>query len=81
MFRMRRDDPKIPQVYRTDRMVIEGGNWFFYTREKTLEGPFEGEIEAYNQLRHYIKAVTSGLLPEEEPNVEAENSIRRLLQA
>jgi len=71
MSRKRRDDPKIPQVYRTDRMVIEGGNWYFYTREGTLEGPFDGEIEAYNQLQQYIKAVTSGLLPEQELNVEA----------
>jgi hypothetical protein len=39
--------------------------WFFYTREGTLEGPFEGELEANLQLDKYIRVMTSGLLPEQ----------------
>lgn len=47
-------------------MAQEGGMWFFYTREGTLEGPFDGQMEAVLQLDKYIKVMNSGLLPEQE---------------
>jgi hypothetical protein len=62
----RRDDTRVPNVFRTDRMVQEGGMWFFYTREGTLEGPFDGHLQATIQLDNYIKVVNSGLLSEQE---------------
>ena len=66
MVAKRKEDPRTRPVFRTERMVREGEHWFFYTREGTTEGPFDSEIEALNQLDRYVKAVTSGLLPEQE---------------
>jgi hypothetical protein len=71
----RRDDTRVPNVFRTDRMVQEGGMWFFYTREGTLEGPFDGQLEATIQLDKYIKVVNSGLLLERE--IGFQDGIRR----
>lgn len=62
----RKDDPRTRPVYRTERFVEEGGKWFYYTREGTLEGPFDGKIEAEIQLHKYIKVMNSGLLPEDD---------------
>jgi hypothetical protein len=47
-------------------MVQEGGMWFFYTREGTIEGPFDGQLEATIQLDKYIKVTNSGLLSEQQ---------------
>jgi hypothetical protein len=73
----RKDDPRTRPVFRTDRMVKEGGKWFFYTREGTTEGPFDSEIEALNQLDRYIKAVNSGLLPDDEERLRMDR-LRKL---
>ena len=61
----RKDDPRPRPVYRSERMVKEGGKWFFYTREGTMEGPFESEVQALIQLDQYIRVVESGLLPQD----------------
>jgi uncharacterized protein YdcH (DUF465 family) len=58
-------------------MVKEGEKWFFYTREGTTEGPFDSEIEAHNQLDRYIKAVTSGLVPEDDQRLRMDR-LRKL---
>ena len=62
----RKDDPRTRTVYRSDRFVEEGRNWFFYTREGTLEGPFDDRIAAEIHLHKYIKVMNSGLLPEDD---------------
>lgn len=60
----RKDDPRCRPVYRTDRIVEENGQWYFYTREGTLQGPFEDRQDAELQVEAYIRVMNSGLLPE-----------------
>lgn len=65
MKRKRRTDPEALSVYRAERVVSQGGKWFFYTREGTIEGPFRDKITCLNQLDVYIKVMQSGMLSEE----------------
>jgi len=44
-------------------MVEEDGQWYFYTREGTMEGPFGTKAAAKNQLEAYVRLLQSGLLP------------------
>ncbi len=48
--------------FRTDRMVEDGGRWFFLTREKTIEGPFDCRADAIDQLEVYIQLAVNGML-------------------
>ena len=66
MAHKRKSDLKVKAWYRTDRMLEHDGKWFFHTREKTIEGPFNSERDAASQLALYISLQHSGLLPEEE---------------
>ena len=59
----RNDDSKTQTRFRSDRVVEEGGKWFFYTREGAMYGPFEGEMEASAQVEVYIKVLDSNMLP------------------
>jgi hypothetical protein len=52
--------------YRTSRMFMDKGSWFFKTREGDTIGPFQEELEASTQLEVYIRLVNSGLLPLQE---------------
>ena len=52
-------------------MVQEGGMWFFYTREGTIEGPFDGEFEAHLRLDKYIQVMNSGVLTDPSLNLQA----------
>ena len=45
--------------FRTDRIFMDGEQWFFYTREG-IEGPFPTLVEAEESLRAFIAAVTLG---------------------
>ena len=58
-----RDDNR--SRFRTDRLVEEGGKWFFLTREGTVEGPFESRINAVERLDLYAKVMSAHLLTEE----------------
>ena len=60
----RTGDSKPRGKFRADRFVKEGGEWYFLTREGTIEGPFERKLDAENRLEDYIKVMVSGLLPE-----------------
>lgn len=75
MRQQRSTDPEAISVYRTDRIVSEGGKWFFFTREGTMEGPFRDRIICMNQLDTYIKVMQSGILSEKK-----EDSLKRLYQ-
>ena len=61
----RKTDDQCRTYFRTDRFTQESGRWFFYTREGTLEGPCEDLMQAKNRLENYIKAIKSGLLPDD----------------
>ncbi len=59
----RKDDPPMSRSrYRTDRMVCDGGQWFFFTREKTVEGPFECREDAVEHLEVYIRLAANDML-------------------
>jgi hypothetical protein len=51
--------------FRSDRIISEGGKWFFFTREGTIEGPFNDKVLCLNQLEMYIKVMQSGMLSQE----------------
>jgi hypothetical protein len=44
---------------------VDGGSWFFATREGTLEGPFECERDALDQLEVYVRLAVNGMLTSE----------------
>lgn len=59
----RKSDPAIaPSRFRTERLTQDGGNWYFTTREGTLEGPFTSRINALNQLDMYVRLAKYDLL-------------------
>ena len=60
--RRKDDDPVSRTRFRTERMVEDGGRWFFLTREKTIEGPFDCRADAIDQLEVYIKLAVNGML-------------------
>ncbi len=54
-----RHSPGSRSVARTDRLVQENDKWFVHTLEGTLEGPFDSDIQALNQLIQYVKSLNS----------------------
>ena len=63
MARKRKGDPPGARTrYRTNRFVQDGKNWFFFTREGTVEGPFEDEHKASEGLQVYLQVLNMKLL-------------------
>ena len=58
------DKPEIPdwQQYRSDRVFAARGKWYFHTREKTVEGPFENRLAAEYRIDVYIQIMKSAYL-------------------
>jgi len=54
-------DPKVRRGeddkthFRSDRVIVMNGKYFFMTRENTQEGPFDTRLEAENELNLYIR--------------------------
>ncbi|MDZ7782979.1 MAG: DUF6316 family protein [Halioglobus sp.] len=48
--------------FRSDRLQQDGGKWYFYTREGTMEGPFEDKVEALEALDKYITIMNLELI-------------------
>lgn len=59
------DHPDIASYFRSDRVMERDGEWFFYTREGTIEGPFRDRVHLMNRLDTYLNVIASGLLPED----------------
>ena len=57
----RRDDLEKKTRFRSDRIIEHRGKWFFHTREGTIEGPFEDQLEASCQVKIYFEKMTLGL--------------------
>jgi len=74
----RKDDPRCRPVYRSERIVEEAGQWYFYTREGTLEGPFEDRQDAELQVEAYIRVMNSGLLPEQQDTAVSPSGLKRI---
>ena len=60
----REDDLETQARFRSDRTFKDGGKWFFYTREGTIEGPFDDRLEASRQAKIYIERMASHLAGE-----------------
>ena len=61
--RRKEDGQKYRNWFRSDRMSENGGKWFFCTREGTIEGPFDSQMDARSGLDVYINTVNLGLSP------------------
>lgn len=42
------------RAFRSDRFCQINGLWYFMTREKTQEGPFQSRMEASQEVERYI---------------------------
>jgi len=63
MARKRKSDPPGARTrYRTNRFVEDGKSWYFFTREGTVEGPFEDELKASEGLKVYLQVLNMNLL-------------------
>jgi Domain of unknown function (DUF6316) len=54
MLGKREQDPTPTVHYRSDRVSLVNGLYFFSTRENTLEGPFPSKEEAVRETEAYI---------------------------
>lgn len=61
----RKTDTEPYRKFRLDRITKEDGQWYFATREKTLEGPYISRAEAEYKLESYKKLINSVFLPRE----------------
>lgn len=55
MFGQRTIDPSAGTHYRSDRVSAVNGQYFFSTREGTLEGPFFTRVDAEREIAQYIR--------------------------
>jgi len=55
MFGKRNDDPDASTHFRSERISVVNGQFFFTTREGTLEGPFFSREDALNQIDRYLE--------------------------
>ena len=63
MYEQRKTDLEDCTRFRADRFIRDGGQWYFSTREGSMEGPFAIKLEAENRLELYKKVMASGFLP------------------
>jgi hypothetical protein len=47
--------------FRADRFFQHEGQWYFHTREGSMEGPFADRFAARERMESYIKAMNSGM--------------------
>lgn len=57
MFGQRTIDPSPGTHYRSERVSAVNGQYFFATREGTLEGPYFTRIDAEREIGSYIRRV------------------------
>ena len=62
MTRRKTDSPQSGSTLRTERMFESGGRWYFYTREGSMEGPFETMLDAKDRLNVYLEILGLELL-------------------
>jgi len=55
MFGQRTIDPTAGTHYRSDRVSAVNGQYFFSTREGTLEGPYFTRVDAEREIALYIR--------------------------
>lgn len=60
--------------FRSDRLFQEGNQWFFLTREGTVEGPYADRFEALRMLDAYVMVMNSSLYTSNKLSVQKEGS-------
>ncbi|WP_068828460.1 DUF6316 family protein [Pseudomonas sp. BMS12] len=55
MFGQRTIDPAPSTHYRSERVSAVNGQYFFSTREGTLEGPYFTRVDAEREIAFYIR--------------------------
>ncbi|MBB2497150.1 DUF6316 family protein [Aquipseudomonas ullengensis] len=55
MFGQRGVDPTPSTHYRSERVSAVNGQYFFSTREGTLEGPYFTRVDAEREIAFYIR--------------------------
>jgi hypothetical protein len=81
MAEMRRTDKEPKKWFRSSRFFKENGSCYFYTREATMEGPFDQLERAQERLAEYIKIMNSGFMPDDsslrvEPKLEPKKTLK-----
>ena len=66
MEKKRSTDAYAKLQFRSDRFFLDGGKWFFDTREGTVEGPYGDKKAAELNLDNYIKVTVSQFIGEAE---------------
>jgi len=67
MFGKRAEEPAPATHFRSDRFTLINGNFFFSTRENTLEGPFPSREEALRESEIYIERTAGHSRNREQP--------------
>lgn len=60
MFGQRHVDPVPGTHYRSERLSAVNGQYFFSTREGTLEGPYFTRVDAEREIVSYIRRIQQG---------------------
>ena len=47
--------------FRTDRLYQVDGRWYFVTREKSREGPYDNRIDASLGVQRYVSHVRASI--------------------
>ncbi|MGV8843514.1 MAG: DUF6316 family protein [Pseudomonas sp.] len=55
MFAQRAEDMRPATHYRSERISAVNGEYFFSTREGTLEGPYFTRVDAQREIDFYIQ--------------------------
>ena len=76
------DRPGTHIWFRSERMTNNNGQWYFVTREGTVEGPYAGELQAHTALDNYIRfaqlnIASAGAGPEMKGRSETPAGFRR----
>jgi hypothetical protein len=58
MFGQRKIDPAAGTHYRCERVSAVNGQYFFSTREGSLEGPYFTRVDAEREINGYIHRIT-----------------------
>lgn len=59
--RRKKDDQKYRNWFRSDRMFEDGGKWFFFTREGSIEGPFPNQSAAMKGIELFLLGLGADL--------------------
>lgn len=63
MFGKRAQEASAAIHFRSDRVTLINGHYFFSTRENTLEGPFPSRDEAMRESQAYVERVANHASP------------------